>query len=107
MNEDFFARRLAFLRGKKNVSAREMSLAIGQNKSYINRIENGRVYPSMQCFFYICEYLGVSPSAFFYSEEDAPSRLLDALAVLQKLDGRQMALVLAVAQALAERPGGS
>ena len=28
-----------------------------------------------------------------------------ALAVLQKLDGRQLALVLDVAQALAERPG--
>ena len=38
MYEDFFADRIAFLRMQKNVSAREMSLAIGQNCSYINRI---------------------------------------------------------------------
>ena len=40
MYEEFFADRLSELRTEKNVSAREMSLAIGQNASYINRIEN-------------------------------------------------------------------
>ena len=54
MYEDFFAERLSFLRAQKNVSAREMSLAIGQNGSYINRIENKLAFPSMQAFFYIC-----------------------------------------------------
>ena len=38
--EEFFPARLAELRLKANVSAREMSLALGQNASYINRIEN-------------------------------------------------------------------
>ena len=42
MNEKAFALRLATLRTKKNVSAREMSLAIGQNPGYINHIETGR-----------------------------------------------------------------
>ena len=50
MYEDFFIKRLITLRRQKNVSAREMSLAIGQNESYINRIENGKTYPSMQVF---------------------------------------------------------
>ncbi len=40
MFEDFFVDRLTSLRNQKNVSAREMSLALGQNESYINRIEN-------------------------------------------------------------------
>ena len=40
MYENLFAERIAELREKKNVSAREMSLALGQNESYINRIEN-------------------------------------------------------------------
>lgn len=53
MYEEFFSRRLAQLRAQKGVSAREMSLAIGQNSSYINRIENQRAFPSMQGFFYI------------------------------------------------------
>lgn len=71
MYEKFFAERLSALRLKKNVSAREMSLAIGQNASYINRIENRRAFPSMQCFFYMCEYLGVTPQEFFDAEIDA------------------------------------
>ncbi len=49
MFEDFFIERITSLRNQKNVSAREMSLAIGQNPSYINRIENGKTFPSMQC----------------------------------------------------------
>lgn len=51
MYEKLFAERLSKLRSQKNVSAREMSLAIGQNESYINRIENNLAFPSMQSFF--------------------------------------------------------
>ena len=65
MYEEFFADRLSELRTEKNVSAREMSLAIGQNASYINRIENRKSFPSMQLFFYICEYLEITPQEFF------------------------------------------
>ena len=50
INEDNFAERLSQLREAKQVSAREMSLSIGQNCSYINRIENKKAFPSMQCF---------------------------------------------------------
>ena len=35
MYEEFIAKRISTLRTNKNVSAREMSLAIGQNESYI------------------------------------------------------------------------
>lgn len=64
-NEDFFASRLASLRQKQNVSARKMSLALEQNSSYINRIENKKAFPSMQVFFQICDYLDVTPGDFF------------------------------------------
>ncbi len=43
--------------GTKRVSARDMSLSIGQNAGYINTIESGKAFPSMTVFFYICEYL--------------------------------------------------
>ena len=39
MTEKEFSLRLAQLRGEKGVSARDMSLSIGQNASYINNIE--------------------------------------------------------------------
>ena len=41
-----------------------MSLAIGQSPGYINGLENKNGFPSMQVFFYICEYLGVTPAEF-------------------------------------------
>ena len=65
---NFFSERLSVLRLKKNVSAREMSLALGQNASYINRIENRMAFPSMQVFFYMCEYLEVTPQELFETD---------------------------------------
>ena len=60
-----FAKRLTELRMNKGVSARDMSLSIGQSPGYINNIENGVNFPSMAVFFYICDYLGVTPMEFF------------------------------------------
>ena len=40
MYEEFTQNRIAQLRMQKNVSARDMSLTLGQNNSYINQIEN-------------------------------------------------------------------
>lgn len=84
MYEELIAKRLAFLRNAKGVSAREMSLDIGQNSSYINRIENGKSMPSMQGFIYICEYLGVTPSEFFASDAAMNS---EALLLAKELEG--------------------
>ena len=39
MYEEFTQNRIAQLRMQKNVSARDMSLTLGQNNSYINQIE--------------------------------------------------------------------
>ena len=47
MYEEEFPIRLAQLRTKKGVSARDMSLSIGQNAGYINNIECGKALPSM------------------------------------------------------------
>lgn len=64
-DEKAFGLRLARLRECKNISAREMSLALGQNKNYINSIETGKHFPSMASFLYICEYIGITPKEFF------------------------------------------
>ena len=95
--EDSFGERLASLRIAKNVSAREMSLALGQNSSYINRIENQNAFPSMQAFFYICEYLEITPRDFFDIELPAPDKLHEIIPVLGQLNREQLETVLAVA----------
>lgn len=63
--EKAFCDRLRFLRNGKGISAREMSIALGQNVNYINLIENGKRLPSLQGFFSICTYLSISPEDFF------------------------------------------
>ena len=65
MDKELFARRLTELRINKGISARDMSLSIGQSAGYINNIENGVNLPSMTVFFYICEYLGIEPKKIF------------------------------------------
>ncbi len=90
MDEKEFALRLAKLREKKNVSAREMSLAIGQNAGYINNIESGKSLPSLPGVFYICDYLGISVSEFFNSETTNPKKLNEIINDLKKLDDRQL-----------------
>lgn len=51
MEREDFCKRLAQLRMNKGVSARDMSLSIGQSPNYINGIESGDNYPSMATFF--------------------------------------------------------
>lgn len=92
--------RLARLRTAKNVSARDMSLSLGQNVNYINLIENGRAYPSMEAFFNICEYLNVSPQEFFDDEVAQPERLRALIADLRRLDAEQLNVVSAVVNGL-------
>ena len=69
---NWFPKRITELRMQKGVSARDMSLSLGQSESYINKIENKRAMPSMTGFFYICEYLGISPNEFFNIESATP-----------------------------------
>lgn len=100
MYEDFFAERLASLRSQKQISAREMSLCIGQNSSYINRIENGKAFPSMQAFFYICEYLNITPQEFFDMENHNTIKMNEIINVLKKLDEKQLDTILSVSKGL-------
>lgn len=88
--EDFFGARLAALREEKRVSGREMSLAIGLSANYINKIENKKAYPSMEAFFYICEYLGVTPQEFFDTGNKNPAFLKEVIGDLKKLDAREL-----------------
>lgn len=90
MDEKDFSLRLAQLREKKGVSARDMSLSMGQNPGYINNIESGKSMPSLTGIFYICDYLGITPSEFFDMETQNPTKLNEIIANLKRLDDRQL-----------------
>lgn len=82
---DLFSKRLTELRLEKGVSARDMSLSLGQSESYINKIENKRTMPSMTGFFYICEYLCISPKDFFDIEKTHPRHTDEIISELSLL----------------------
>lgn len=103
MDEKDFAVRLAELRSKKNVSAREMSLAIGQNQGYINHIENGQRTPSLSAVFYICDYLKITPSEFFDFESENPAKLNKINEYLKKLNDEQLNMIENLVKNLAEK----
>ncbi len=103
MDEKDFALRLAKLRDKKGVSARAMSLDIGQNENYINSIEIGKASPSLAGFFYICDYLEITPSQFFDLESPDPTKLDSIIADMKKLDDRQLETIAALVKGLIKK----
>lgn len=103
MYENEFQTRLAQLREKKGVSARDMSLSIGQNPGYINNIETGKALPSMSGFFYICEYLQLSPKDFFDIDAKNPEKLNELIKDLKKLDDKQLDSIASIVQGLVKK----
>lgn len=94
-----FAQTLAALRTIKGISAREMSLSLGQSASYINDIENGRALPSLAMFFEVCEYLGVSPMEFFqYADDLNRDTAIEIVGIMNKLSKRDQILLLKIAE---------
>ncbi|MDE7362220.1 MAG: helix-turn-helix domain-containing protein [Oscillospiraceae bacterium] len=98
-----FGSRLAQLRNTKKISAREMSLDIGQSEGYINSIETYKVFPSMSAFFYICEYLGVTPSEFFDLDNKNPKETDELLTAYRRLNLKQQELVLSLIKEIKPR----
>lgn len=103
MYEEDFPTRLIKLRTAKGVSAREMSLSIGQNSSYINSIETGKALPSMSGFFFICEYLNITPMEFFDLDLEQPELSQQLIKDLKKLNTRQLLNIAEIVRDLANK----
>jgi len=105
-DEDFMelmeiGERLAELRILKGVSAREMSLSIGQCENYINKIENGKILPSMAAFFDICYYLSIHPKDFFDRSSQNPLMVSEYITDYKKLDGNSQTEIAGIVKKLA------
>lgn len=103
MYEEFTQNRIAQLRTQKGVSARDMSLSLGQNESYINQIENKKALPSLQGLFYICEYFGITPQQFFDTGNVYPSEIADLVENLKSLDSMALVHIAGLAKELADK----
>ncbi len=100
MYDDFTRNRITQLRIRKGVSARDMSLSLGQNSNYINQIENRKALPSLPVLFYICEYFGITPQQFFDEGNAYPAELADLMEELKKLDATALAHITGLVREL-------
>lgn len=94
MEREDFIKRLVELRMKKGASARDMSLSLGQSPGYINNIETGVNFPSMTVFFYICEYLGITPQDFFNTKSSNPIKINQIIELSERLNDDKLDLVI-------------
>lgn len=105
ITEEFFRDRLRFLRNERKISAREMSLALGQNETYINKIETGRCSTTISSFLKICEYFDIQPAAFFDSErQNSVLNDDELLSYFHRLTPRQSQYMTAFLRDLTESP---
>lgn len=68
MYEDFVPERIAQLCTRKDVSARDMALSLGQANNYINNIENKKSLSAMQPLFLMFK---IDCCLFRYFHQDA------------------------------------
>ena len=94
-NEDFI-KRLTALRIATGKSARDLSLNLGQSPNYINNIENGKSLPSLSMFFYICEYLNITPAEFFDIGVQSPTRLKELNEAAAGLTAEEIEHIIAI-----------
>lgn len=98
MTEQDFALRLAKLRQSRGVSARDISLSMGQNPGYISNIESGKSMPSLTGIFYICDYLHITPQEFFAEDVTEPVWLQALLDATRRLDRDKLEHLTAIAR---------
>lgn len=103
MYDELFSQRLTELRQQKGISARDMSLSLGQNPGYINNIENKNNLPSMTVFFYICEYLDITPQEFFDFEVHMPNEMNILIENSKKLNKDDFSHISAIVKSLAHK----
>ena len=94
MTKEAFIKRLTDLRIAVGVSARDRSLSLGQSPGYINNIENGVNLPSMSMFFYICDYLKISPQEFFDTASSNPNKTNQLVDLAKDLPQDKLDLVI-------------
>lgn len=99
MNEKFIAKRIYFLRTQRGISARDLSLTLGQSESYINKIENQKTYPSMSTFLYLCDYFHITPEEFFCENNNQPVLVKQLTEASKNLNSAQICALLDIIRA--------
>lgn len=100
MNPEYVKKRIAQLRTQAKISARELSIRLGQSPGYINTIENGKSLPSWTMFFVICNYFKITPQEFFDEKIGYPALMMELLNESKKLDEAALISLLSIIKSM-------
>jgi len=95
---EFIIKRIQGLRDTRGISARDLSLSMGQNSGYINKIETKQGKPSIEGLVYISEYFGITLSEFFDEGTENPIKVKVLLDEVKRLDGDSLDLLIGTAK---------
>lgn len=95
-----FKLRLNNLRTQKGISARQMSNALDFSQSYLSKVESGEMQPSMDKFFAICIYLGITPAEFFAEDIEKPQTQSELLRLFSQLNEENSEMILSLCRKL-------
>ena len=105
--KEFIRSRITELRIKADVSEYEMSLELGQNRSYIQFISSGKAMPSMAGFLNICDYFDITPAEFFDRSVEEPQLLNRLMKKAKKLCDDDIIMLTDFAERLSENENNS
>ncbi len=94
MDKKFVQQRYASIRLAHNLSARKLSLELGQSTEYINQIESGKNLPSLEGLFNFCDYFQISLGEFFEEEFTYPIEYKTLIKELNKLDSLELKQII-------------
>lgn len=86
MDRNFIKERYAKIRLAHNISARKLSLELGQSTEYINQIESGKNMPSVEGLLNFCNYFNISVGEFFEDKFNYPVEYSAIIEELNKMD---------------------
>lgn len=91
--------RISSLRVRNNLSQRELSLRIGKESSYINRLEQSKFIPSVDTLYDIAEACNTSIEELFYRDMEQYRTDAELLKILQALSKEKKDLLIRFLQA--------
>lgn len=103
MELSYIGQRITELRILHNVSEYQMSLDLGQSKSYIQAITSGKMLPSLKQMFNICDYFGITLSEFFDNSRKDPLKIRQITEQLSSLSQQDLELVSALLSRLSDK----
>lgn len=92
--KNFISNRFAVIRNAHNISARKLSIEMGQSSEYINQIENGRKMPSLEGLFNFCDFFNISIGEFFDATQVYPVEYKELISKLNKLNKDELSHIM-------------